>query len=144
MGLPVPVQMLVYNAREASRAAERIGHPVVVKPLDANNGRGVSIGLTTDEAVEAAFEQAREHSRGVLVESLIKGFDHRMLVVNGHLVAASKRVPGHVVGDGVHTVAELVDFVNQDPRRGIGHEKVLTRLEFDHQAERLLASAGHT
>ena len=144
MGLPVPRQELVYSAREAARAARKIGYPVVVKPLDANHGRGVSIGMDSDETVEAAFAQAREHSRGVLVESFISGFDHRMLVVDGHLVAASKRVPGHVVGDGVHTVAELVELVNQDPRRGIGHEKVLTRLEFDHQAERLLATAGLT
>ena len=91
-----------------------------------------------------AFEEAREHSRSVIVESFIAGDDHRMLVVNGELVAVSKRVPGHVVGDGEHTIAELVDEVNRDPRRGIGHEKVLTRLEFDHQAERLLAEKGYT
>ncbi len=143
MGLPVPAQELVYSAREAVRAARKIGHPVVVKPLDANHGRGVSIGMETDEQVDTAFEQARQHSRGVLVESLIRGFDHRMLVVDGRLVAASKRVPGHVVGDGVHGIAELVELVNQDPRRGIGHEKVLTRLELDAQALRLMAAAGH-
>ena len=144
MGLPVPKQELVYNSRDAARAARRIGHPVVVKPLDANHGRGVSIGLDSDSAVETAFAQAREHSRGVLVESLIHGFDHRMLVVDGQLVAASKRVPGHVVGDGVHTIEQLVELVNQDPRRGIGHEKVLTRLEVDHQAQRLIAAAELT
>ena len=144
LGLPVPEQELVYSEGKAVRAARRIGFPVVVKPLDANHGRGVSIGMDSDEAVAAAFKQARQHSRGVLVESFLTGFDHRMLVINGALIAASKRVPGHVIGDGVHTIIELIDIVNSDPRRGIGHEKVLTRLELDHQAERLLQRAGKT
>lgn len=144
LGLPVPRQYQVYSESRAIRAANRCGYPVVVKPLNANHGRGVSIGLTSDEQVAVAFEQARKHSRCVLVESYIPGFDHRMLVVDGELVAAAKRVPGHVVGDGTHTITELIDIVNTDPRRGIGHEKVLTRLELDHQAERLLEAAGHT
>ncbi len=144
LGLPVPRQMQVYRVEEAVRAARKLGHPVVVKPLDANHGRGVSIGLMTDDQVGVAFQQAREHSRTVLVETFIEGFDHRMVVVNGELVAVAKRVPGHVVGDGVHTLSQLVDIVNQDPRRGIGHEKVLTRLELDHQALRLVEKAGLT
>lgn len=144
IGLPVPKQRQTYTVDEAQRAARRTGYPVVVKPLDANHGRGVSIGLINDEQVATAFTQAREHSRCVLVESFLDGFDHRMLVVNGELVAVAKRVPGHVIGDGKHSVRQLVDLVNQDPRRGIGHEKVLTRLELDHQAERLLESEGLT
>ena len=146
LGLPVPKQRLVYSAEEAVDAAERIGCPVVVKPLDANHGRGVSIRLMDAEQVEVAFDAAREHGRssGVLVESFIEGFDHRMLVVGGKLVAVAKRVPGHVVGDGEHTIEELVDSVNEDPRRGVGHEKVLTQLVFDEQAERLLEKAAYT
>ena len=144
LGLPVAHQRLAYSTREAVRAANRIGYPVVVKPLNANHGRGVSIGLEDDDAVAAAWEQAREHSRTVLVESFIRGLDHRLLVVDGKLVAATQRVPGHVVGDGEHTVEELVEDVNRDPRRGIGHEKVLTKLEFDHQARRLLEQMGYT
>jgi len=144
LGLPVPLQHVVYSEREAQRASRRIGFPVVLKPLNANHGRGVSINLQTEEQVSVAFEDAKKNGTGrsVLVESYVVGFDHRMLVVNGELVAVAKRIPGHVRGDGKKTVAELVDDVNEDPRRGIGHEKTLTRLEFDHQAERLLAEAG--
>ncbi len=144
LGLPVARQRLVYNEREAARAAERMGYPVVVKPLNANHGRGVSIHLQSSEEVRTAFKQAREHGRTVLVESFIEGLDHRLLVVNGELIAASKRVPGHVVGDGEHSIEELVEVVNQDPRRGIGHEKILTRLELDHQARRLMEAKGYT
>ncbi|MBL8613490.1 MAG: cyanophycin synthetase [Myxococcales bacterium] len=144
LGLPVPRQRLVRSADSAVSAAGRLGYPVVVKPLDANHGRGVSLDLKTDDEVRAAFEKAREHARSVVVEKYLAGFDHRMLVVGGELVAVAKRVPGHVVGDGAHTVAQLVDLVNADPRRGIGHEKVLTRIELDAQAERLMAKKGYT
>ena len=113
-----------------------------MKPFNANHGRGITIHLTTADEVRPAFEVAREHSRSVIVESFITGDDHRMLVIDGQLVAVSKRVPGHVVGDGTRTIEQLVEEVNQDPRRGIGHEKVLTRLTFDHQAETMLAAEG--
>jgi cyanophycin synthetase len=142
LGLPVPKQRLVTSEDEAARQADRIGYPVVVKPYNANHGRGVTIGLTRSDDVRRAFAEAQQHSRSVIVESCILGDDHRMLVVNGQLVAVSRREPGHVVGDGRHTVSELIELANQDPRRGIGHEKVLTRLELDAQAERLLAARG--
>jgi cyanophycin synthetase len=144
LGLPVPRQQLVRTVRAAVQAAERMGYPVVVKPLNANHGRGVSLNLMNTEDVEVAVGKAKEHSRSVLVEKMITGFDHRMLVVNGDLIAVAKRVPGHVIGDGTSTISELVEAVNRDPRRGIGHEKVLTRLEFDHQAERLMNDANYT
>ena len=143
LGLPVPRQHLVRSSTDAKRAAERIGFPVVVKPLAGNHGRGVSINLKTPEEVSVAFEKAREHGRSIIVESFLEGYDHRLLVVNGKLVAAAKRMPGHVVGDGEHSIEALVDRVNADPRRGVGHEKVLTRLEFDHQADRLLQQLGY-
>ena len=143
LGLPVPSQFIVRTATRAVRAAERIGYPVVVKPLAGNHGRGVSINLKTAEEVETGFAKAEEHGRSVIVESYIEGFDHRLLVIDGQLVAAAKRVPGHIVGDGKRTVEQLVDAVNEDPRRGVGHEKVLTRLELDHQAERLLTKLGY-
>jgi cyanophycin synthetase len=144
LGLPVARQEAVVTVEEALEAAAELGFPLVVKPLDANHGRGVSIGITTEQQVRVAFEQAQLHSEWVLLETFIAGFDHRLLVVNGTLVAAAMRVPGHVVGDGVHSIAQLVEQVNQDPRRGIGHEKVLTRLELDFQANRLMNLAGHT
>ena len=144
LGLPVPRQRTVRSAEQAVRAAERLGYPVVIKPLDANHGRGVTLDIENADQVRTAFEKAREHARTIIVENYLKGFDHRMLVVNGELVAVAKRVPGHVVGDGKSTIAELVDIVNSDPRRGIGHEKVLTRLELDDQAARLMAQRNVT
>ncbi|HEY4589293.1 MAG TPA: acetate--CoA ligase family protein, partial [Thermoanaerobaculia bacterium] len=144
LGLPVPRQMRVRGPNDAIEAAERIGYPVVVKPLDGNHGKGVSINLTTPEQVRTAFEQAYEYSSVVIVETFQEGNDYRILVVDGKVVAAAQRVPGHVVGDGKHTLAELVEIVNQDPRRGIGHEKVLTRLDLDNQALRLIEAAGLT
>ena len=136
---------MIYSERAAVRAAYKMGYPVVLKPLNANHGRGVSINLTTDEEVRTAFGFARDQgtSKAVLVESYITGFDHRMLVVGDELVAVAKRVPGHVLGDGKHSIEALIDEVNDDPRRGVGHEKVLTRLELDDQAQRLMANAGH-
>src|SRR6188768_2344233 len=144
LGLPVPRQELVQNEGQAVRAARRIGYPVVTKPYNGNHGRGISIRLTTDEEVELGFVTAREHSRSVIVETFLEGDDHRLLVVNGELVAATRRTPGHVVGDGEHTIVQLIEVVNQDPRRGVGHEKVLTRLELDAQAEKMLERAGLT
>ncbi len=142
LGLPVPRQMRVRGPNDAIEAAEKVGYPVVVKPLDGNHGKGVSINLTTAEQVRTAFEKAYEFSSVVIVESFQEGNDYRILVIDGKVRAVAQRVPGHVVGDGRRTIAELVEIVNQDPRRGIGHEKVLTRLELDHQALRLLEGAG--
>ena len=142
LGLPVPKQELVQSEEQAMRAARRIGFPVVTKPYNGNHGRGISIRLTTDAEVAQGYVVAREHSRSVIVETFLEGDDHRLLVVNGELVAATRRTPGHVLGDGVHTVRQLIDTVNQDPRRGVGHEKVLTRLELDAQAQKMLERAG--
>lgn len=144
LGLPVPRQKLVYSVDEAVRAAKRIGYPVVVKPLDGNHGRGVTADITTEDGIAAAFDIADAEGPSVLVETMLRGDDHRLLVVNGQLAAAARRVPGHVKGDGKHTIAELVDIVNQDPRRGVGHENVLTRLELDDPAKRLLEEKGYT
>jgi cyanophycin synthetase len=144
LGLPVPQQRLAYTEEEAAIAAEKLRFPVVVKPYNGNHGRGVSLDLRTGQQVRDAYHKAREHSRAVIVESFVTGNDYRMLVVNGELIAAAERVPGHVVGDGSRTIAQLVQITNADPRRGIGHEKVLTRLELDDQAHRCMSEMGYT
>jgi cyanophycin synthetase len=144
LGLPVPRQHLVTSQSEAVKAAQRLGGPVVLKPYNGNHGRGITINISGDDEIRAAFDAAREHSRSVIVETFQEGADHRLLVVNGELIAATRRTPGHVVGDGSKTIAELVEIVNQDPRRGIGHEKVLTRLELDREANLMMERVGYT
>ncbi len=144
-GLPVPPGRIVRTADEAAEAAKRIGFPVVVKPLDGNHGRGVGLDLTSVRAVRGAFSRAvKESRRGwVVVEGMVSGRDYRLLVIGGHMVAVAERVPAHVIGDGKHTVRELVAAANADPRRGIGHEKVLTRIKIDEVAEALVRSQGY-
>jgi cyanophycin synthetase len=143
-GLPVPRHQRATSADDAVEIAQRIGYPVVVKPMDLSHGRGVAINLTDAAAVRDAFEKAYDLSSDVLIEQYCEGNDHRVLVVGGQVVAVAERVPGHVVGDGIASIRALVDAVNSDPRRGVGHEKVLTRIEIDHQANRLLAQVGYT
>jgi cyanophycin synthetase len=142
LGLPVPRQSIVCDPQEAVEEAERLGFPVVVKPLDGHHGQAVATNLKTPEQVREAYEQARGICPRVIVESYQTGNDYRILVIDGRVVAVAQRVPGHVVGDGRSTIAELIEEVNRDPRRGIGHEKVLTRIVVDDQARRLLAEAG--
>ncbi|MBK6333715.1 MAG: cyanophycin synthetase [Thermomonas sp.] len=144
LGLPVPRQELVTSQTDALKAARRLGGPVVLKPYNGNHGRGITINVTGEDEIRAGFEAAREHSRSVIVETYLAGDDHRLLVVNGELIAATRRTPGHVVGDGRRTVAELVEVVNSDPRRGVGHEKVLTKLKLDREAELMLERKGYT
>lgn len=145
-GLPVPQSKAVRTLEGALEVAARIGYPVVAKPADGNHGRGVGLNLVDAEALTKAFEVARSESRRgwVVVESYLVGSDYRFLVVGGRMVAVAERVPAHVVGDGEHTVAELVDITNADPRRGVGHEKVLTRIALDEAADELLATQGLT
>jgi cyanophycin synthetase len=143
VGLPVPRSILVRSADAAVTAAERIGYPVVTKPLDVSHGRGVSLDLTSPEQVRWGYDVAGQYRSSVLVESFLPGHDFRVLVVDDQVVAVAERVPAHVIGDGTHTIAELVEITNQDPRRGIGHEKVLTRITINEQAERLLEQAGY-
>ncbi|HET7280105.1 MAG TPA: cyanophycin synthetase [Dermatophilaceae bacterium] len=144
-GLPVPRQETVRTPDSAVTAARRIGYPVVVKPLDGNHGRGVCLDLQDDQAVRDGFAVALGESRRgwVIVESFITGRDYRCLIVDGKMRAIAERVPAHVVGDGSRTVAELVDLTNADPRRGVGHEKVLTRIRVDESAVRLVRDQGY-
>ena len=135
-GVPVPRSQIVRNPDEAATAAAKIGFPVAVKPLDGNHGRGVVLNLADEAAVRTGYAMARRESRhgGVVVESFLTGNDYRCLVIGGVLRAVAQRVPAHVVGDGEHSLADLVALTNADPRRGIGHEKVLTRIKVDEEA----------
>ncbi|WP_375422930.1 cyanophycin synthetase [uncultured Friedmanniella sp.] len=143
-GLPVPRSKAVRTVEDAVRLASRTGFPVVLKPLDGNHGRGVMLDLADEDEVRAAFAVAYEESRGgwVMVESFITGRDYRCLVIGGRIAAIAERVPAHVVGDGSSTVTELVERTNADPRRGVGHEKVLTRITVDDAAVALVAEQG--
>jgi len=143
-GLPVPRSESVRSVEAAVSAAGRVGYPCVLKPLDGNHGRGVCLNLADAEAVRAAWVIAEAESRrGIcVVEALLVGRDYRCLIVGGKMAAIAERVPAHVVGDGQHTVSQLVDITNADPRRGVGHEKVLTRIKMDTPAIELVAAQG--
>ncbi len=143
-GVPVPRAEVVRSPDEAVAAAGRIGYPVAVKPLDGNHGRGVMLNLANAEAVRDGYAVARSESRygGVVVESFLTGNDYRCLVIGGVLRAVAQRIPAHVDGDGRHTLADLVEITNADPRRGIGHEKVLTRISIDEESIGYAADQG--
>ncbi|MGZ6341258.1 MAG: cyanophycin synthetase family protein, partial [Candidatus Limnocylindrales bacterium] len=143
-GLPVPRAEVVEEEDEAVAAAQQLGYPVVVKPLDGNHGRGVGLDLRDEAAVRAHFPEAKRESRGgdVVVETFITGNDYRVLVIGGQVIAVAQRVPAGVTGDGMHTVRALVEITNGDPRRGIGHEKVLTRINLDAAAEAVVRHQG--
>ena len=147
-GVPVPQGQTCYSFEEAQAAAEWIGWPVVTKPLAGNHGRGVTTGIASVEDMrsgyDAAVARARDDSAGVIVETYIEGEDHRMLVIGGKLVAAARRRPAHVTGDGTHTIQQLIDAENTDPRRGVGHENLLTQINVDDQTQRMLDQAGLT
>jgi cyanophycin synthetase len=143
-GLPVPKGELVRSVDEARAAAERLGYPVVTKPLDGNHGRGVTINISAPDQVQWGFDQAREHGRTVIVEQFYTGADHRILVIGGEVVAVAERVPAHVVGDGSRTISQLIDEVNADPRRGHGHSSVLTRIEIDEAVRAFLQRSNMT
>lgn len=135
VGIPVPRARTVRNVDQAVNEARRVGYPVVIKPLDGNHGRGVCINLKNDDEVREFYSVAESESRAgiVIVETYITGRDYRILVVNNAVVAVAERVPAHVVGDGIHNITWLIDETNADPRRGVGHEKVLTRISIDSQ-----------
>lgn len=142
--VPVPDGAVVKTADETVDAAARIEGPVVTKPLDANHGRGVSLDLVDEADVRRGFAAAAVHSPSVIVEQQLAGRDHRILVIGGEVVAVAERVPAQVVGDGASTVAELIDAVNADPRRGIGHANVMTRITVDEVVAGLLAKQSLT
>jgi len=129
--IPVPKGRVVYDEEDMESAVRRIGYPIVLKPVGGNHGRGATINITSWEEALKALALAKRVSRGVIVEKFITGYDYRLLVIDYKFVAGARRTPAMVTGDGKHTVQELIDIVNTDPRRGYGHEKVLTAIKVD-------------
>lgn len=143
-GVPAPRGAVVRTADDAVQAARRLAGPVVLKPLDGNHGRGVTTNLVEPQDIRAAFALAASVSPRVIVEQYFAGNDHRILVIDGELVAVAERIPAHVIGDGQSTIDQLIQALNRDPRRGEGHEKMLTRIRVDAAVKAFLASRGLT
>lgn len=141
-GVPVPLGFEVASVEEAWKASLEIGLPVVIKPKNGNQGKGVTVNITSREEMQAAYAAASEFDDEILVERFMPGNDFRLLVVGDKLVAAARRDPPSVVGDGLHSVRELVEEVNRDPRRGSGHATSLTKIRFDDIALGCLAAQG--
>jgi cyanophycin synthetase len=142
--IPVPRGRIVYSEEGLKEAIDKIGYPAVTKPIDGNHGKGATTDLRTWEDSLRGFEAAKKYSRGVIVEKFITGLDHRVLVVNYKFVAAAIRKPASVTGDGKHTIQELIDITNKDPRRGYGHEKTLTSIKVDDFTRDILDKKGLT
>lgn len=136
--IPVPRGRIVYDEEDLDRALDSIGYPVVIKPISGNHGRGATINVRNREDAVEALAVAKRVSRAVIVEKFITGLDHRVLIINYRFVAAAKRTPAMVTGDGKSTIQQLIDQVNSDPRRGYGHEKVLTAIKVDESTMNIL------
>jgi len=136
--IAVPKGEIVRSERGLEDAIDYIGYPVVIKPINGNHGRGITININNWEDAVEGFNAAKKISRSVIIEKYITGDDYRLLVINYKLVAAAKRTPAHVTGDGKSTIQKLIDKVNEDPRRGYGHEKVLTMITVNEMTENIL------
>jgi cyanophycin synthetase len=143
-GIPVPQGTVIQSLDQLGAAIDRLGgYPIVIKPLDGNHGRGITLDIQAWAAAELAYARAKAVSDAVIVEHYYQGRDHRILVVNHRVVAVAERVPAHVIGDGKLTIAELVERENCDPRRGEGHENILTQIPFDRTTEEMLQRQGY-
>ncbi len=145
-GIPVPRGTVIQYLDELPAAIEEVGgFPIVIKPLDGNHGRGISIDVKNQQEAEEAYDlaSAASKTRSVIVERYYKGSDHRILVINGKVAAVAERIPAHVVGDGRSTVEELIEITNQDPNRGDGHANVLTKITIDKTALNVLEKQGY-
>src|SRR5690606_402298 len=125
-------------------ACRYVGFPLVVKPVGGNHGRGITVNIQNLEDAVIAFHAAKNVSPKVIIEKYITGEDYRLLVINNVLVAAAKRSPAHIIGDGKSAIKELVDEVNRDPRRGYGHENVLTKITINDLSKTIIAANGYT
>jgi cyanophycin synthetase len=142
--VPIPKGDIIRSHAGLEEAIDSIGYPIVVKPINGNHGRGITANITNWEDAKIAFDAAKEVSRSVIVEKHITGEDYRLLVINYKLVAAALRTPAHVIGDGKSTIQQLIDEINKDPRRGYGHEEVLTMIKVNEMTEVILESKGYT
>jgi cyanophycin synthetase len=142
--LPVPLGEVVTDIESLKEAATAIGYPVVIKPLNGNHGKGATINIQDWEHAECAFHRARQYGRQVIIEKYIQGSDFRILVVNYKFVAAALRTPATITGDGRHTIRELIEIANKDPRRGNGHDNILTEIHADDVCLELLKKKGYT
>ncbi|MCX7546825.1 cyanophycin synthetase [Xanthomarina sp. F1114] len=142
----VPRGDIIRRERSLEDACKYVGFPLVVKPIDGNHGRGITVDIKNYDEALKAFHHAKESSRSgaIIIEKFIEGDDYRLLVINNRLVAAAKRTPAHVIGDGKSTVQELIDEVNKDPRRGYGHENVLTQITVNALTETIIKDAGYS
>jgi cyanophycin synthetase len=142
--IPVPKGLIVHNEEELKDAIGKIGYPAVTKPVNGNHGKGATTNIKTWEEAQEAFAAAQKYSRSIICEKFITGRDYRVLVINYKFVAAALRTPAAVKGDGKSTIQELIDIVNSDPRRGYGHEKVLTSIKIDDFTNNILLKKGYT
>ncbi|NOQ91658.1 MAG: cyanophycin synthetase [Flavobacteriaceae bacterium] len=139
----VPRGDIIRRERSLKEACEYVGFPLVIKPIDGNHGRGITVNINSYEEALEAFQIAKGISRAVIVEKFIVGDDYRLLVINNKLVAAAVRTPAHVIGDGKSTIQELIDKVNKDPRRGYGHEKILTQITVNDLTKNIIKANGY-
>lgn len=142
--IPVPEGYLVYDTEELEEAVEKLGYPLTIKPLDGNHGRGVKLNIANISSALNAFENAKKISKAVIIEQYITGNDYRFLVIDYKLVAVAKRRPPHITGTGRQSIRELIEQLNNDPQRGHGHEKVLSRVETDEVTNNLIAAHHFT
>ena len=144
IGLPVPSGDVARTFDRALEIVDEIGYPIILKPLDANHGRGISGRIDNEQALREAWNDAREFGDRIVIEQYADGRDHRILVINGKVVACAERIPARVIGDGSSSIAQLIERENLDPRRGIGHTKTLTKLPADERTTCFLRKQGLT
>lgn len=142
--IPVPRGTVIRTEEGLKDAVEKYGYPLVIKPIDGNHGKGNTTNITTWEQALTAFASAKQYGRSVIIEKFITGFDFRILVINYKFICAALRTPASVVGDGKNTIQYLIDETNKDPRRGYGHEKVLTQITVDGSTMKMLEEKGYT
>ncbi|GAB4092480.1 cyanophycin synthetase [Flaviaesturariibacter terrae] len=142
--VPVPKGVIIRNEEELKEAIDEVGYPLVLKPVDGNHGKGATTNITSWEGALNALAEAQRYGRSVICEKFITGFDFRLLVINYKFICAARRTPAAVTGNGRSTIQELIDETNKDPRRGYGHEKVLTQITVDNFTWKMLNDKGYT